>query len=128
MPRCFWRAALLSALVPACLDYTPLGVSAPTDGGAEAGTAVSACIACASGEDDAGGCAAEYAQCNALGACRSTIDCVIAQCFDPNANIGPCLAGCEADGGVTASTGPASNAFAAFLQCMSTSCEAACLR
>ncbi|MDP9149768.1 MAG: hypothetical protein M3O36_07515 [Myxococcota bacterium] len=112
-----------------CLDFTPI-TSLRRDGGAGDGQsgASSACLECASRVDTAGGCATEYDQCSALDLCRATTQCVVTSCFNPNANIEKCLIACEQSGGIAASTGAPSTAFAAFLQCMATRCQAVCLR
>lgn len=115
-----------------CLDFTPI-TRIPTDAGgiedsgADGSTVESLCFGCANKDEDAGGCAGEYAQCNSFPDCKATIQCVVSQCFSPNANIGECLAACEQDGGITASQGPPNAAFAAFLQCMSMHCQSVCL-
>ena len=124
---------LTSRLVAGCLDFTPI-THVPTDGGSVAdaselddAVAENACLGCADRAGDAGGCASEFAQCNAFRECKATVQCVVGACFNPNANIGQCLAACEQDGGISSSQGPPNAAFAAFLQCMSMHCQSVCL-
>jgi hypothetical protein len=116
-----------------CLDFTPIPApvadldAGAVESGPDGAPVQTACLTCAGADDDAGGCAAELAQCNGIDPCRTTVACVVGQCFNPTANILDCLGACEADGGITASSGAESAAFAAFLQCMSVHCQSVCL-
>lgn len=133
---CAWIPAAMIAMrvVAGCLDFTPittLGTAEAPDGAAGpdgAGTMQTACLSCAVQADDAGGCAGEFDQCNALAVCQATVACVVGQCFNAGVNVTQCLGACEADGGVTSSQGAPNAAFAAFLSCMSTRCVEACFR
>lgn len=127
---CLPLALLACRALGGCLDFTPIAPvvdAAPPGVGPDGATAQTACVSCAGTDDDAGGCSAEFAQCNAVERCRTTVECVVGQCFNPNANITLCLGACEADGGITASSGSAGVTFAAFLQCMSQRCQSVCL-
>jgi hypothetical protein len=126
--------ALATPPVAGCLDFTPI-TSIPREGGGRDSSGSSdsavenACLDCATKVGDAGGCGAEFAQCDSIPACATTVQCVVDQCFNPNSNIALCLAACEQDGGIRSSVGgPANDAFAAFLGCMSIHCQTVCLQ
>lgn len=134
IPVWICAAVLSGVLVVGCLDFTPITRLSADDGGrgaesgADGSAPESACLSCASKDADAGGCASEFAQCNAFPECQATIQCVVSQCFAPNVNIVQCLGACKQDGGIAASQGPPNDAFAAFLQCMTIHCQSVCLQ
>ncbi len=125
---------VLSHGVVGCLNFSPITSIPLEEGGrtAEAGAdgapVQTACLSCASKDSDAGGCAAESARCDTFPECRATTQCVVNRCFPPSADILLCLGACKEDGGIAASQGPANEAFAAFLQCMTQHCQAVCLQ
>jgi hypothetical protein len=127
----------------ACLDFTPIDHISKSNAGEPLEDAAlledgapndsvvdvvqgNQCLACASSDDDAGGCQTPYAACQALPACQSTIVCVAAGCF-AGADITSCLASCEADAGTSTPGAPATVALGSLLQCMVIKCQAKCL-
>jgi hypothetical protein len=137
------RVALLLAVVStqgaaACLDFTPItsfgatpdaAAASPLDASSDTGARSQAnkCLTCAAGTGDGGGCPQEFAACEAFEACKTAATCATGECLTSFANITQCLAGCEADAGVSDPSSPANPPFSALLSCMSTHCQTACL-